>query len=324
MQEKQLSITEQSGIVTTEFIPCDFILVLPANIDTIRRIHPSLRSYIREHGYEALMNHSMPDTMENRHKLIQFLAQEVTKDRNIPYLSRNAVLAIILKAKKRTFQEKELSLVLGDLSSLIRAAGDVARKEDTPFTEFIQTTKGVVGRVNTIHCLTDSLGNVNRGHIMQIEVQVVPAQGVGGKITATGSLRVIARESVQNVAVMIKKYSGIDISTMDIHIQFLGVQEIDGDHFAIALASAIMSDLKKLPVRQDIAMIGSLSVDGNVLPIDHVSTMIEGAVSAGIKEVIIPATNLPNVSLDDSELFFAIIPVQTLEEVLNIAIIGYC
>ncbi len=359
MQDRQLAITGQSelssgAMVRTESVPCDFVLVASGNIDTVKRMHPALRSRIRGYGYEIAVNHSMPDTMENRRKLVRFTAQEVTKDGKIPHFSRNAVLAIILESKKRADRKNRLSLRLRDLGGLIRAAGDIAREEGVPFTEVrhvlssralarslenqiadrqiehkkeyqvIQTTGGLVGRVNGLAVITDQTGGARGGHITPIEAQVVPAQGVGGKTIATGSLRVIARESVQNVSALIKKYTGKDISKMDVHIQFLGVHGIDGDSASVTIATAIMSDLLNLPVRQDLAMTGSLSVRGEVLPVGGTSAKIEGAASVGINQIIIPAKNFEDVVLDEKiRESVQITPVDNIDEVLSIALIGW-
>ncbi len=359
MQERQLAITGQSelssgAMVRTESVPCDFVLVASGNIDTVKRMHPALRSRIRGYGYEIAVNHSMPDTMENRRKLVRFTAQEVAKDGKIPHFTRSAVLAIILEAKKRADRKHRLSLRLRDLGGLIRAAGDIAREEGVPFTEVshvlsarglarslenqiadrqiehkkeyqvIHTTGGLVGRVNGLAVIADQTGGARGGHITPIEAQVVPAQGVGGKTIATGSLRIIARESVQNVSALIKRYTGKDISKMDVHIQFLGVHGIDGDSASVTIATAIMSDLLNLPVRQDLAMTGSLSVRGEVLPVGGTSAKIEGAASVGITQIVIPAANFEDVVLDEKiRESVQVIPVKNIDEVLSIALIGW-
>lgn len=359
MQDRQLAITGQSelssgAMVRTEAVPCDFVLVASGNIDTVRRMHPALRSRIRGYGYEIAVNHSMPDTMENRRKLVRFVAQEVNKDGKIPHFDKSAVLAVILEAKKRADRKNRLSLRLRDLGGLIRAAGDIAREEGAPLTQpdhvsrardlarslenqladkqiehkkeyqVIQTKGGVVGRVNGLAVLSDATGGARGGHIMPIEANVVPAQGVGGKTIATGSLRVIARESVQNVSALIKKYTGKDISKMDVHIQFLGAHGVEGDSASVTIATAIMSDIENIPVRQDLAMTGSISVRGEVLPVGGTTAKIEGAAQVGITTVLIPAANIEDVVLDDSiRDKIEVIPVRTLDDVLSNALLGW-
>ncbi len=360
MQDRQLAITGQSelssgAMVRTEAVPCDFVLVASGNIDTVRRMHPALRSRIRGYGYEIAVNHSMPDIMENRRRLVRFVAQEIVKDGKIPHFSRSAVLAIILEAKKRAERKNRLSLRLRDLGGLIRAAGDIAREEGVPFVEprhvyaardlarslenqladkqvehkkeyqVIKTSGGKVGRVNGLAVSSDPAGGARGGHITPIEAQVTVAQGVGGRTIATGQLRVIARESVQNVSALIKKYTGQNISKMDVHIQFLGTYGgIEGDSASITIATAIMSDLLNLPVRQDLAMTGSLSVRGEVLPVGGITAKVEGAALEGISEVIIPKVNEADLVLDDKiKDKIKITSVENIDEVFAIALIGW-
>ena len=92
---------------------------------------------------------------------------------------------------------------------------------------------------------------------------------VGGKkaeFIATGKLGEIAKEAIKNVSAIILKSFGEDIKeTYDIYIQFLQTYEgVEGDSASIAVATAIISALKKVPIKQTVAMTGSLSVRGEV------------------------------------------------------------
>src|SRR3989339_322320 len=78
LQERKFAITGQSersagAMVRTEAVPCDFILIAAGNIETVRHMHPALRSRIRGYGYEVSMNETMPDTPENRMKITRFV-----------------------------------------------------------------------------------------------------------------------------------------------------------------------------------------------------------------------------------------------------------
>jgi len=111
MQEKTYSITGQSetssgAMVRTESVPCDFVLVASGNIQILKGMHIALRSRIRGYGYEVFMKDSMPDNPENRDKLVQFVAQEVTKDGRIPHFSREAVAEIIREAQRRAGKKR--------------------------------------------------------------------------------------------------------------------------------------------------------------------------------------------------------------------------
>ena len=87
------------------------------------------------------------------------------------------------------------------------------------------------------------------------------------------------------------------------------------------MATAIISALKDVPVKQEYAMTGSLSVRGGVMPVGGVSSKVEAALEAGIKKVIVPKTNLKDIILDANKLSkIEIIPVEKIGEVLKEAL----
>jgi len=149
---------------------------------------------------------------------------------------------------------------------------------------------------------------------------------MGGKkadIIATGKLGEIAKEAVKNVSAIVMKYFGEDIKeTRDIFVQFLQTYEgVEGDSASIAVATSIISALKDIPVKQNVAMTGSLSVRGEVLPVGGVSSKVEAAIATGIKTIIVPKSNLQDIVIDKDELKkVKIIPVTSIEEVLEAAL----
>ncbi len=141
---------------------------------------------------------------------------------------------------------------------------------------------------------------------------------MGGQVIATGLLQEIAQESIQNISAIVKNYTGKEIRDMDIHIQFLNTHGVEGDSASVTVATAVISAIEKIPVRQDTAMTGSLSVRGEVLPIGGVTYKIEAAAKAGIKRVIIPRSNLDDVLIEDRfKSMVEIIPVESVEDVLE-------
>ncbi len=353
MQEKKFPITGQSelssgAMVRTEPVPCDFILVAAGNLDTVNKMHPALRSRIRGYGYEVYMRTTMPDTIENRRKLVQFVAQEVKRDGKIPHFTKEAVIEIVREAQRRGGRKGHLTLRLRDLGGIVRAAGDNAIKKGKNIVDredvlealkmakplekqladwyierkkeyqVIKTEGGEIGRVNGLAVIGEESGIV-----LPIEAVVAPAASKEeGKIIVTGKLGEIAKEAVQNVSAIIKRYKGEDISRYDIHVQFLQTYEgVEGDSASISVATAVISALENIPIRQDVAMTGSLSVRGEVLPIGGATPKIEAAIEAGIKKVIIPKNNEKDVFLSPEKAEkIEIIPVSTIDEVLEIAL----
>ena len=89
------------------------------------------------------------------------------------------------------------------------------------------------------------------------------------------------------------------------------------------MATAIISAFEGIPIDQNLAMTGSLSVRGEVLPIGGVTAKIEAAAKSGIQRIIIPRSNLQDVLIDEKwENVVKVIPVDSLDEVLHHALVG--
>jgi len=351
LQEGAYPITGQSerssgALVRTEPVPCNFIMIAAGNLDAMQGMHPALRSRIKGYGYEVYMRDTMEDTLENRNKLIRFVAQEIVRDGKIPHFTRDAVAEVMREAKRRSGRKGHLTLMLRDLGGLIRVAGDVARAEGASLTDakHVLQAKKMARSVeqqladrymerrkdySMFHSSGDEIGRVNglavmadSGIVLPIMAEVTPAQSKEeGKIIATGKLQEIAKEAVTNVSVLIKKFLGEDITKKDVHIQFIGTYEgVEGDSASISIATAVISALEGVPVKQTVAMTGSLSVRGDVMPVGGVTQKIEAAAQAGIKTVLIPKSNVGDVLIDESiKGKIEIIPVSTIGEVFEYA-----
>ncbi|WP_135665493.1 ATP-dependent protease LonB [Halorhabdus rudnickae] len=353
IQEGAFSITGQSerssgAMVQTEPVPTDFIMVAAGNLDAMENMHPALRDRIKGYGYEVYMDDTIDDEPEMRRKYARFVAQEVEKDGRLPHFTEEAVEEVILEARRRAGRKEHLSLKLRNLGGLVRVAGDIARAADKEYTEredvlqakdrsrsieqqladnYIERRKdykmtvnegSAVGRVNGLAVMGE-----DSGIVMPVMAEVAPSQGPG-EVIATGKLQEIAMEAVQNVSAIIKKFSDEDISEKDIHIQFVQSYEgVEGDSASVTVATAVISALEDIPVEQNLAMTGSLSVRGDVLPVGGVTHKIEAAAKTGLDKVIIPKANEQDVMIEDEyKDQIEIIPVSHLSEVLEVALAG--
>ncbi len=353
LQEGEFPITGQSerssgAMVRTEPVPCKFVMVAAGNLDAIQGMHPALRSRIRGYGYEVYMSESMPDTPENREKYIKFIAQEIKNDGKIPHFDRSAIDEIIREARRRSSRKGHLTLKLRDMGGLIRVAGDLARQggvdittaehviagksvarsiEDQVSDEYIKRNREYeltviegtrIGRVNGLAVMGSDSGSV-----LPIMAEVTPAQGASGTVIATGMLKEIAQESIKNVSAVLKKFTGKDIKNMDVHIQFIGTYGgVEGDSASVSVATAVISAIEGIPVRQDIGMTGSLSVRGDVLPVGGVTFKIEAAAKAGLKMVLIPRSNVDDVLIEERfKSIVEVIAVDHIEDVLKYALV---
>ena len=353
LQERKYAITGQSemssgALVKTEPAPCDFILVAAGNLQDIQNMHPALRSRIRGYGYELYMESTIKDIPSNTDKFARFVAQEVKKDGKIPPFDKGAIDEIVEEARRRSGRKGHLTLVLRDLGGLVRAAGDIAvEKKHSVVTmddvisartlanpieaqvvnqaiEYrkdyrVFGTRGYsIGKVNGLAVVGGSV--LSPGIVMPIVAEVTPASSRSeGKFIPTGKLGKIATEAVKNVSAIIKKHMGHDVANYDMHVQFVQSYEgVEGDSASISVAISIISAMEGIPVDQSVAMTGSLSVRGEVLPVGGVTSKVEAAISSGIKTVILPKRNLDDVYLSKDTLKkIKIIPASTLADVIQ-------
>jgi len=360
MQEKKMSITGQSerssgALVKSEPVPCDFILVCAGNLDAIQGMHPALRSRIRGYGYEVYMRNTMPDTDKNRYDIARFIAQEVIKDEKIPHFDKYAVGEIIREAQRRSGRKGELTLRMRELGGLVRVSGDLAVEKGADIVtlddvlEAKKTARSLeqqiadrqierslkyslfnidgteVGMINGLAALGADSGMAEySGIVLPIVAEVSPSQiKKGGRIIATGRLGDIAKEAVENISAVIKKYTSKSLSDNDIHLQYIGTYDgVEGDSASITMATVILSAMEGIPIRQDMAMTGSLSVRGKVLPVGAVTAKLEAAAKSGIKIALIPVDNANDVMIEqkyykDMEIY----AVENFRDVIEYAFI---
>ena len=296
------------------------------------------------------MESTMEDNKLDRKLLEQFVAQEVQKDGKVPQFDESAIDEITEEARRRSGRKKRMTLVLRDLGGLVRAAGDIAAEKKKAFvsrdevvaaktlaasiegqvvTQELEYRKGYdvfrvkgysIGKVNGLAVI--GAAPTYSGVLIPIVAEVTPAGSRSeGKFIPTGRLGKTATEAVKNVSAIIKKHMGKETANYDMHVQFLQIEGVEGDSASISVAVSIISAMENVPVDQSVAMTGSLSVRGEVLPVGGVTNKVEAAIDAGIKTVILPVSNLDDVSISKDKLKrIKLIPVKTLADVLKYAL----
>ena len=228
-------------------------------------------------------------------------------EREIGALLRKAARRILEEGKKRVrITEKDLEAYLGPPRFL-------------PETEAREPQVGVA---------TGMYYTPVGGDIMFVEVSVMPGKG---NLILTGQLGDVMKESARAALSYAKKNAlrfGIPLEKFDksdIHIHVpAGAIPKEGPSAGVALVSALVSALTEVPVRHDIAMTGEITLTGRVLPIGGVKEKVLGARRAGIREVILPKLNEPDLSdipkpLRQNMTFHF---VEHLDQVLDLALVG--
>jgi ATP-dependent Lon protease len=166
------------------------------------------------------------------------------------------------------------------------------------------------------------------GELLTIEAVTLPGKG---RVTATGKLGDVMKESVQAAESYVKARSqvfGIKPSIFekkDIHVHVPeGATPKDGPSAGVAMVTSIVSVLTQIPVKRDIAMTGEITLRGRVLPIGGLKEKLLAALRGGLKTVLIPADNEKDLAEipDNVKRGLKIIPVRTVDELLANALAG--
>ena len=163
------------------------------------------------------------------------------------------------------------------------------------------------------------------GEILTVEGVMMPGKG---KMTVTGNLRDVMKESIQAANAYVRSRAvdfGIEpplFERRDIHVHVPeGATPKDGPSAGVAMVTAIISLMSGIPVKREVAMTGEITLRGRVLPIGGLKEKLLAALRAGIKTVIIPEENAKDLTEipDTLKNALEIIPVSRVEEVLKIA-----
>ncbi len=165
------------------------------------------------------------------------------------------------------------------------------------------------------------------GELLTIEGVMMPGKG---KMTVTGNLKDVMKESISAAASYVRSRAidfGIEppvFDKRDIHVHVPeGATPKDGPSAGIAMVTAIVSVLTGIPVRNDVAMTGEITLRGRVLPIGGLKEKLLAALRGGIKKVLIPEENAKDLAdiPDNVKSGMEIVPVSRVGEVLRHALV---
>ncbi len=169
----------------------------------------------------------------------------------------------------------------------------------------------------------------NLGTVIEIEVSSLLSRKGQGSVNITGiveeeergnSQRIIRRKgmvkgSIENVLTLLRSHLEVDPRDYDIHVNFPGGVPLDGPSAGAAIATAIYSSIKNIPVSNTAAVTGEISIRGLIKPVGGVSVKIQAARQAGVNKVIIPEENWQQTFTSYKDI--EIVPVKNLREVLK-------
>ncbi|WP_024833166.1 ATP-dependent protease LonB [Ruminiclostridium josui] len=186
-----------------------------------------------------------------------------------------------------------------------------------------------VSPVNQVGCINGlAVFGDSTGMVIDVEVTAIPVACGTGNIRITGIVEEeemdnrghklkrtsSAKASVENVLTVLRKYMDVDFKDYEIHLNFPGGIPIDGPSAGIAIATAVYSAVKNIPVSGELAMTGEISIKGKVKPVGGVVAKVDAAKAAGIKKVFIPKDNYQEI-FEDMDI--DVIPVENISEVMK-------
>jgi len=167
----------------------------------------------------------------------------------------------------------------------------------------------------------------DHGMILRFEMQATKGSG---RIIPLGSIRRVMRESIEAAAQYIKaRHEELGITaewrqSFDVAIlaTFMGIPK-EGPSAGIALLVGIISALKGLRVRNDLAMTGEITILGRVLPVGGIQQKLRAAYEAGVAEVLIPADNLAEALALPQAItqVLRIIPIEEIDQAIKVALL---
>lgn len=286
----------------------------------------SLTSYTREEKFHISKKYLLPKqrkkhgltatTMKLADSALYALIDFYTRESGVRSLERE-IASLCRKAAKR--------IVSGEAAQVKIQSGNI--------TEYLGAHKFKLEELEK----TDAVGLVNGlawtavgGEMLQVEVAVLEGTG---KTVLTGCLGDVMKESahaaISYIRSCVDKY-GIDkdfYKNRDIHIHVPeGAVPKDGPSAGVTICTALVSALSGIAVRHDVAMTGEISLRGRVLPIGGLKEKTMAAFRTGIRTIIIPEDNLPDLEEVDSVVREAIrfVPASQIKTVLDTALTHHC
>src|SRR3954471_11560209 len=301
-------------------LPADFRLI-GATTRTPSEIPPAIRSRCMEVFFRELSQEEIAIIGKKAAEKVQINISEEGLDilSNYARNGREAVNMIQLSAGLAITEERQY-IKDEDMEWIVHSS------QLNPRMERKVNPDSAIGLINGL-----AVHGPNTGALLEIEVTVIPSKS-NGSINITGIVeeesigdrsksirrKSMAKGSVENVITLLRTL-GVPADDYDIHVNFPGGVPIDGPSAGIAMATGIYSAIYQMPIDNEVAMTGEISIHGNVKPVGGVYPKVKAAKKAGVKRVIIPKENMQSILNEITDI--EIVPVSHINEVFELAFI---
>jgi ATP-dependent Lon protease len=281
-----------------------------------------IAGYTEDEKVEIARRHLIPKQLEN-HGL------EVKEWEIDDAALRMIIRRYTREAGVRNLERELASLNRKAVKELITSRKRKIKVNEKTLPDFLGVPKfryGEAEREDQVGVVTGLAWTEVGGELLTIEGVMMPGKG---KMTVTGNLRDVMKESISAAASYVKSRAvefGIepplfDRKEMHVHVPE-GATPKDGPSAGIAMVTAIVSVMTGIPVHKDIAMTGEVTLRGRVLPIGGLKEKLLAAHRGGIKKVLIPEDNAKDLAEipDNVKEGLEIVPIAMVDEVLKHAL----
>ncbi|MFK4809147.1 endopeptidase La [Devosia sp. ZW T5_3] len=282
-----------------------------------------LSGYTEQEKHAIAKQHLIPETLKENglahgefvlsDEMLTALIQRYTREAGVRNLKRE-ISKLMRKAVAEIVKTKVKSIVI-DEDKLTKYLGADIYKH------------GEIEAESQVGLVTGLAWTSVGGELLTIEGVMTPGKG---RMTVTGNIKEVMKESLTAATAYVRSRSidfGIKppmFDTRDIHVHLPeGATPKDGPSAGIGLATAIVSVMTGIPVRNDVAMTGEITLRGRVLPIGGLKEKLLAALRGGIKTVLIPEENvrdlaeIPDIVKEGME----IVPVSKMDQVIKRALV---
>ena len=293
----------------------------PALLDRMEVIR--LSGYTEDEKTNIAIKYLIPKQLENNGlKKEELLIDETAVRDIVRYYTREAGVRSLEREISKICRKVVKALQLKKLKPQVNV-------NDKNLHDFLSVRKFNYGRAEQQNQVGQVVGlawTEVGGDLLTIEAAIMPGKG---KITCTGSLGDVMKESVEAARTVVRSRSvGLGIKDevfekKDIHIHVPdGATPKDGPSAGAAMTTALVSAITGIPVRSDVAMTGEITLRGEVTAIGGLKEKLLAALRGGIKTVLIPEENLKDLQEipDNVKEGLEILPVKWIDKVLELAL----
>ena len=286
-----------------------------------------ISGYTEDEKVEIAKRHLLNKQLDaNGLKKSEFSINDLAMRNLIRYYTREAGVRSLEREISNLARKAIKEIMLGKKQTIAITPRNLEKYAGVPRYRY-----GQAEDIDRVGCVTGLAWTEVGGELLQIEAVTVPTGSKGGgRVTMTGKLGDVMKESIQVAEMLVKsranalgiKSDAFETTGVHIHVPE-GATPKDGPSAGLAMVTSIVSALTGIAVRKDVAMTGEVDLLGNALAIGGLKEKLLAALRGGITKVLIPKENIKDLAEipDNVKKGLEIVPVTLMTEVLKHALV---